>query len=354
MPGKSKKPSITFENVLKALLDKGKPFSPKFLHQFSDISEEDLESIKKIWDQIDTARRVSLLEDLEDLMESDSVLSFNDLAQLALNDADPKARAAGIRLLWECDDRRLIPVFIKIMVEDEDELVRASAAAALGLFVYIGELDHLPEKIKNLVVDSLLTVMRGSDTALVRRRTLESLGFSGNDAIPPLIEEAFSSNDDQWMASALFAMGRSADERWESNILKTLANPSPDVQVEAIRAAGQLELDSALEPLLEMLREPENVDDDIKAAVVWSLSQIGGDEVRVVLNKLLEDIEDDDEADYIEMAIDNLKVFDENDPFGKFAGIQYTPGEDDLTIIDVTKNPDEDEADLPRKKKSRH
>jgi hypothetical protein len=47
-------------------------------------------------------------------------------------------------------------------------------------------------------------------------------------------------------------------------------------------------------------------DDELRMAVVWSLSQIGGEDVRETLENMLEECEDDEEAGVIEEAIDNL------------------------------------------------
>ncbi len=177
MASKPKKPSITFKEVTAALLDNHRPFSPRYLHNFSDISSSDLEDLKKIWLQVNLDRRVALLEDLEELAETDTVLSFDDVARFVLSDPDGRVRATAIRLLWESDDVRLVPVFTKMMFEDKEEIVRAQAASALGLFVYIGELEAVPSFSHRKIEDDLLKVLGGTDTPIVRRRALEINGL---------------------------------------------------------------------------------------------------------------------------------------------------------------------------------
>ena len=79
MPSKPKKSPVTFKEVIAALLDNNRPFSPRYLHQFSDINSNDLDALKKIWLQIEINRRVALLEDLEELSEmSDRLLVMYD------------------------------------------------------------------------------------------------------------------------------------------------------------------------------------------------------------------------------------------------------------------------------------
>jgi HEAT repeat protein len=352
MVKKEKRSFVPFNQVVIALLDNSKPFSPTLLHRFSDITVEDLTELKPAWLEIDPDRRVTVLEDLEELAEADTLVSFDDLAKFSLQDPDARVRAVAIRLLWECDDRKLIPVFVSIMEKDPDEVVRASATAALGMFVYIGELESIPTESIQYVEDHLLQVYLGSDTPLVRRRALESLGFSSREDIPAIIRKSYKNDNKEWVASALFAMGRSADEMWEDSIIGMLDSNEPDVQIEAVRAAGQLELASAREPLLTMLEEDDLLDEDVRAAAIWSLSQIGGTSAREVLTRLSEASEDDDEADYIEMAIDNLSLAEGMVGFDLLGHSGLNKGELD-TIIDV--NDDEDDEDYkpitPKKRK---
>ena len=44
---KSIAPKTDFQTITKALLDNNKPFLPKFLHLFSDLSIEDFKDIEK-------------------------------------------------------------------------------------------------------------------------------------------------------------------------------------------------------------------------------------------------------------------------------------------------------------------
>ena len=353
MASKPKKSPVTFKEVTTALLDNSRPFSPRYQHHFSDLSSSDLEDLKKIWLQVNLDRRVALLEDLEELAEADTVVSFDDVALLALSDPDGRVRATAIRLMWESDDVRLVPVFTKMMFEDKEEIVRAQAASALGLFVYIGELEAIPSFSHRKIEDDLLKVLSGTDSPIVRRRALESLGFSNREEAPVLIRKAYDDGDVQWLASALFAMGRSADVQWEESILKNLDHFDPDVQVEAIRAAGQLELDSARESLLKMIEEGEGLDVDLRAAAIWSLSQIGGEGVHEALDQLYDDTEDESEAEYIEDAMDNLSFADGVADLSML-GFPVDEGDRLNTIIDINAQEGDDESGDNKRRKKKH
>ncbi len=305
-----------FQAVVDALLDSGTPFPPRYLHRFSDIAPADLTLLLKVWQKISTRRKHTLLEDLEELAEADTLTSFDDLAHPLLKDPDPQVRIRAIRLLWESEDVRLVPIFLKILNEDENTEARAAAANALGLFVLQGELEKIPAELHHRIEDNLLQVLASSKETLVRRRALESLGYSGRSEVVPLIEKAYYDKNPDWVVSALFAMGRSSDERWKKQVLSKLHAPDEDIRSEATHAAGELELASARPILLESLEDEEDL--EIRREIIWALSKVGGEGVRDRLEQLLEIEEDDEEADFIEEAMDTLSFTEDMAQFDLF------------------------------------
>lgn len=303
MPEREKK--IPFREVLAALKDDTQPFPPKYLHSFSDLESTHLDKLEKVWSETSESRKINLLQDLEDLSDSETLVCFDETARIGLGDDSPQVRALSARLLWESEDASLIPLFLKMVEKDPDASARAAGASALGRFVLLGEYEEIPEKTLQKVEDSLLRVCTGNDAPSVRQKALEALGFSSRGEVITLIEKALDSGDPHWMVSALFAIGRTADARWEKQVLKYLKSPDDEIRFEAIRAAGELSLASALQPLLEMLESGEEEGDN-RLAVIWSLSEIGGDGVREALEESLDQSEDDEEAELIEEALNNL------------------------------------------------
>jgi HEAT repeat protein len=296
--------NVAFQTVLDALLDTSRPFPARYLHRFSDLPPAEVKAILQVWPKVTAQRKVALLEDLEELAEADTLTSFDDLARPLLADSQPQVRVLAMRLLWECEDPKLIPVYLDILNADEDPVVRAAAANALGLFVYLGEVENIPAELHRQVEDNLLEVATSEQEDQIRQRALESLGASSRDEVPPLIEAAYRRKDTAWEVSALYAMGRSADNRWEKQVLSNLTNPSDEVRSEAIRAAGELDLRASRTILLDMLVDEEDL--VIRRQIIWALSKIGGEGVRNRLEELFEAEMDDDEADFLEEAIDNL------------------------------------------------
>jgi HEAT repeat protein len=335
---------IPFQQLLDALLDADNPLPSRYFYHLSDLDDEEIEQLGQVWEKMPAWRRKALMEDIETMEETDYLLSFEAIARLAIRDADPAVRLPAIHTLWDYEDDHLIPVFLDMLEKDEDIQVRAAAATALGKYVFLGEIDELPLDTLRDIEDRLLASTTGKDDTLVRRRALESLGYSGRDEVPPLVEAAYASNDKDWIVSALFAMGRSAHEGWIPLVLDKLENNLPAVRAEAARAAGELEISEATSILIDLLDDPN---DDVREASIWSLSQIGGEGVREALENLYEETEDEEEAEFIDDALDNLAFTEETELFTLFDFPDDEFGLDDVMddeLFDLTE--DEDDEDL--------
>ena len=295
-----------FDQVIAGLKDINNPFPAIYLHKFSDISPEQLAELKQSWFEIPVARKINLLGDLEEIAEADTLVCFDDFARFVLvEEKNPQVLSAAIRLLWECEDSKLIPLFME-NINHTDVTLRASAVAALGLFIYLGELDEIPKDQQEKIEGKLFWIFDNDHQVQVRRKALESLGYSSRKEVIRVIQKSYENELPEWKASALFAMGRSADPRWKNYILENISEDNPVIKAEAIRAAGQLELRNARPALLELLKEPFELDFDLRSIIIWSLSQIGGKNVRKTLERILEETEDDDEALFIDNALENL------------------------------------------------
>lgn len=325
--------SVSFEKVIAALLDNTKPFPPVHLHSFSDISTSDLQKLKEKWVNIDAKRRATLLEDLETLAESDTLVSFDDLGKFALTDPDPRVREVALRLLWECQDHSLVAKFLQMVESDPDLKVRSAAATALGQFIYYGELEEIPETILRRIENKLLKLTTKEEEAkLLRRRALEAMGYSSRSEMKNLLLAAYNNNDPEWLVTALFAMGRSANSTWVPSVMEMLDSENPEVLFEAVRAAGELEAPAARKRLLKIVKtQPEG--SEIRMAAIWALSKIGGEKVRDTLEALLELSEDEDEIDILEDALENLQF---TEGFNQFGILDFEPEDEEALALRAT------------------
>ncbi len=318
----------TFKQVLEALLDLEAPFHPRYLYYFSDINPRDLRAFQETWPQVPAWRRQAILEDIEELSESNYTLSFEKILRHCIQDSEPKVRELAIRSLWEYDSPDLAPIFLDMLTGDQNPDVRAVVASALGKYIYLGELEELQEDTLHAVEEKLLHITRSKEAEVIRQHALESLGFSSRSEVPGLIEEAYYTGLEQWVISALVAMGRSANRAWNRLVIDMLENDSPEIRAEAARAAGELEIGSAATHLLDMLDDEH---DEVRLAAIWSLSQIGGEGVEEILEQLYDAAIDEDEASFIEQAIDNLA---------------FTQDMKDFTLLEIFEDEEDDSGDL--------
>jgi HEAT repeat protein len=309
--------STSFQSVLDALLSDRKDFPRTYLQEFSDIGALELKTLLDVWPRVQLSRKLTLLEKLDALAEVDTLVSFDDVARALLTDPEPEVRTRAIRLLDEYEDPKVVPSYLDMLKNDPSVDVRREAANALSLFVDLGELEKIPESVYHQVEDSLLASAASEDDMRVRRTALESLGYSSRTEVITLIDSAFHRQDPNWQASALVAMGRSADDHWDEEVTRSLVHVDDRIRKAAVQAAGELSLQSARPILLKMLGEEE--DADILSAVIWSLSQIGGEDVRTYLENLLDQLEDDEQIAFLEEALDNLSFTEDLERFDLLA-----------------------------------
>ncbi len=296
--------------VIDALLDINHVFPARYLPFFSDISEQVFKAVRKAWPQIPVERRISLLSDLELAMESDSLLSYDTLAKFALDDEEPNVRSRAISLMWESDDPDFLDSLVEILESDPSDLVQVSAAAGLGRFVLMGELDEIPRRLLKTAVSALQKKQAGKPSKVVQQEILKSLAYTSSIELNRQIEQAHTDPDPTWKLTAVIAMGRTADERWESKVLRDMESDTTAIQNEAVKAAGEIELESARLPLLDML-ESGISDLELRLHVIWALARIGGEDVRESLQALMEEADDEEEIDVIEMALEHLEFSEE-------------------------------------------
>jgi HEAT repeat protein len=317
---------LSFQNVLDHLSDSNKDIPQSHLKLYSDLDPKSLKLFLDVWPRVQPPRKLALLDQLLSHLDSDSIVSYEEIGTALLDDPDGAIRAHAIRLLAESDHPKLVGKLIGIFLNDTELAPRMEAAQLLGEFVLLGELDKVNQTQQRKMEDALISVIRSETDSTLRKRALEALSFSSRPEIAALIESAFERTDPAWVASALRAMGRSQDERWTDNVVSMLLDEDQLIKFAAVEAAGLLTIEQAVPILLQILDDEEE-DEDVATAAVWALSQIGGDEARTYLIALIDKTEDEDLAEFLEDALENLNFTEE---FNKFELL--TLDEDDVEV----------------------
>ncbi len=301
--------------AINALIDESKPFPPALLYTFSDLNADDIRILKAAWPSLPLMRRRTLLEDLIDMAERDNLMMFEEVGKVALEDDDADVLVSAIDLLFQAEDSRLIPTFLRFLQNVSlNERVRAAAANALGPYIYLGEVEKIRPKLLQNIVEVLLNIYANDLSDLVRRRVLESLGYSSHAAVPELLRAAYFRPEVAWQESAMFAMGKSADDQWQSFVLANLEHENLKVRLQAIHAAGELTLYAARQTLLRMLNQ-EYKNEELRHELVWALSQIGGEGIEAAFYRLMDRIDDEEELTLIEDALDELNFTNDKSIF---------------------------------------
>jgi HEAT repeat protein len=291
------------EQLLNNLIDQDAPIPIESLHELSDLDSQQMAFLSQRWTLIDLEKRRVLIKDLGQLADDNIELTFEVINKFALNDQDPEVRQTAINNLWESEDPSLITAFIQALETDPSESVRAAAATALGSFVLLAETEDIKPSLQLDLEEALLHSVNIEKNETIRRSCLESLGFSSRKEVEPLILEAYQSDQEDMKKSALLAMGRSANKKWREMVVSELHNPLPNLRFVAAEAAGELEIRAAMDDLIELL---DDVNQDVKHAAIWSISQIGGPPATDALTSLFDLSDDEEETQLIQDALDNL------------------------------------------------
>jgi HEAT repeat protein len=313
--------SEDFERVLEQLRQDDPPEA--VLYELSNLHGDELDRLVEAWPDLPAGPRQTIVERLVEIGEADFEADFSEVFKLGLRDAEAKVRISAIEGLWEVEDVALIRPLVRLLREDGSIPVREAAAISLSRFALMGELGRLQSPLSNVVWEALWEALHDPEEDLsVRRRAIESLAYFDRPEITQMIERAYQDDEPKMRVSAVFAMGRNADQEWAESVLLELESQDPEMRYEATRACGELQLIEATSILSLLVHDD---DPEVKFAAVWSLGQIGTPEARRVLEECADE---GDEAlqDAAEEALDDLALMQGDIEFPMY---EFDPDADD-------------------------
>jgi hypothetical protein len=191
---------------------------------------------------------------------------------------------------------------------DEPEPLRARATISLGPVLEQADTDGfedpddvpITERTFHNIQDSLEKLYRDNSTPKeVRRRSLEASVRAPQTWHQDAIRHAYSSGDKEWMLTAVFSM------RWvrgfDDQILLALKSGDPEIQYQAVTAAGNWEVDAAWSHIVELLNDAHSPKPLLLAAI-GAVGSIRPAEAREILVDLA-DSDDEEIAEAIAEAM---------------------------------------------------
>jgi HEAT repeat protein len=272
-------------SCLALLADERRPVRTIDLADISDLSRSEVAEFHAAWCDLNPSRRLELITTMVEQAETDIHLIFHAALRACLTDGDAQVRRLAIEGLWEDERIGLVPTLSGLLAHDPSADVRSTAATALGRFVFLGVLGDIAEEPARQAEDALRSAWeRSGEPVSVRRRVLESLSPTDTAELHALIGDAYYSDNELMRQSAIFAMGRSANPRWNKIVLSELNSREAAIRFEAAEAAGEMAIRAAVQPLIQRLGD---TDKDVREAAALALGKIGGPAARRALETLV-------------------------------------------------------------------
>lgn len=300
----SQKPDINLviETLKKESQEDVSVISSTIQYGLSDLLPEDEVKVSQVWDALPSSYKHMMIEALTHSSETNFELTYRFVGFLGLKDESALVRAAAIDLLWEDESSELMQMLLNIIRQDNSATVQASALSALGRFILLGEYDEISRTLATEAQQLTLKMYKDHQQSIeVRRRALEAIANSSLPQKDSLIREAYNSDNHLLKVSAVFSMGRTCDEKWQDVLIEELQGNDHELIYEAIRASGEIQLESSIEHLKHFIISDDR---EIQMMSVWALGEIGGKYAMELLSSLEEQTDDDELLDIISEAID--------------------------------------------------
>ena len=276
--------------------------SPVIIYGMSDLEREELERIAPIWRGLPAAYKHQVLRQLNETSEAAFELNFCEIALTSLDDASSLVRAAATDLLWTDESLETMRRMMKMAQDDASAEVRARALAGLGRYILLGEYGEIPySDAQQAQALALQSYRNESQPPEVRRRALEALANSNHPEVESCIRGAYANGNHLLRVSALFAMGRTCDKKWQDVLLRELDSGDSELVYEAIQACGHLQLEDSVQAIGELILSDDR---EIQLMSIWALGEIGGKTAFEILSNLADTEADDEVLDMIDEALD--------------------------------------------------
>ena len=261
------------ESLGQLLLGSASPSTAQ-LASLSDLPMARLEEAKSVWRDAPVELRRRLLAALRELAEDNIEYNFRAVFLLGLDDPDPEVRVKAVEGLWEDESLLVMERLERLLLSDPSPDVRAAAATELGRFAFKASCGDLQRGREDELQETLRrALVRSPDGSLPQMRALEALAYFHDDPlVPEYIRRLYREGDEEEQASALAAMGHTAQPGWAPLVEGELDSESNLLRFHAACAAGEIGLAGTVPALRRIAGED---DPEVRNAAIWALGQVG-------------------------------------------------------------------------------
>ncbi len=275
---------LPVQEIITGIADKDRPLSNSNLAYLSSLEPEALSFFQVLWPSIVTEQRQKIIQRLVELAEEHSALDYENIFRACLNDQDSVVRSRAIEGLWEIEEPYLVNILINIMESDVSEMVRSSAATALGKFTMMAVEQKLRPEYTLKIYRSIINTLNDINQPIeVKRRALEGLSPLDSPEIRKLIDESYHSDNHNLRASSIYAMGKTCNSSWLPLLLDEATSNDTEIRYEVAVALGELGEKESVPRLIELATDP---DIEVKLAAIRSLGHIGDTGAKNFLKKI--------------------------------------------------------------------
>lgn len=254
------------------------------------------------------------LDLLKDTPSCEWPSSARDAIRGALRDPHSADRLLATQLagdLGVINDELADDLLTVARAPEEPQDLRERAALAFGPVLEHTDsdgFDSINEVTFNAIQSTLRAVYRDRQAPKsVRRRALEASVRAPQAWHAGAVRDAWSSADDEWKTTAVFAMRYVPG--FDREIRKALADPNPAIRVEAVRAAGVREIAPAWPKLKALLTSPPT-DRDLFLAAIEAAPLVNPAKAQPILTELAED----PDQEFADAASDALTLVESDEP----------------------------------------
>ncbi len=250
---------------------------PSQSRQLTDLVPEQMRQLQTVWSGLPDPERMHLLATLRRQAAEESLVDFNAIYEMALEDPNADVRRLAILASVDDESERLLNRLLQICLHDPDETVRAAAAERLGGFALKAELGELSEE-DSREIERVLTDRAESETEAtnVRAAALASVGYLSTEEVRTEIRRALARSG--LHVAAIQAIGRNIDPIWSDTLREEMGSDDPSIRLAAAEAAADYE--SVVGDLADLVDDP---DPSVRLTAIASLGKIGGTEARDAL-----------------------------------------------------------------------